>query len=51
LVFDLEKIDPLNEFQSPEMKAGMFLLKIIREPWDDLKEGWSKIQEILNSME
>jgi hypothetical protein len=29
LIFDLGKIDPLNEFQSPEMKAGMLLLKII----------------------
>jgi len=51
LVFDLRKIDPLKEFQSPEMKAGMFLLKIIREPWDDFLMGWSKIREILNSME
>ena len=51
LVFDLGKIDPLNEFQSPEMRAGMFLLKIIREPWDEFIEGWGKIQEILNSME
>jgi hypothetical protein len=50
LVFDLGKIDPLNEFQSPEMMAGMFLLKIIREPWDEFIEGWGKIQEILNSM-
>jgi hypothetical protein len=50
LVFDLGKIDPLNEFQSHEMKAGMFLLKIIRDPWDEFIEGWGKIQEILNSM-
>jgi len=51
LLFDLRKIDPLSEFQSPEMKAGMFLLKIIREPWNDFLIGWSKIREILNSME
>jgi predicted transposase/invertase (TIGR01784 family) len=51
LVFDLRKIDPLSEFQSPEMRAGMFLLKIIREPWNDFLIGWSKIREILNSIE
>ena len=50
-VFDLRKIDPLNEFQSPEMKAGMLLLKIIRDPWEEFIEGWNKIREILNSME
>jgi len=51
LVFDLRKIDPLNEFQSPEMKAGMLLLKIISDPWDEFIEGWQKIREVLNYME
>jgi predicted transposase/invertase (TIGR01784 family) len=51
LTFDLRKIDPLNVFGSPEMKAGMLLLKIIRYPWDEFIEGWSKVREILNSME
>jgi len=51
LIFDLRKIDPLIAFESPEMKAGMFLLKIIREPWEEFIEGWHKIKEILNSME
>ena len=51
LVFDLRKIDPLNEFQSPEMKAGILLLKIISDPWDEFIEGWQKIREVLNYME
>jgi hypothetical protein len=51
LIFDLGKIDPLDEFNSPEMKAGMLLLKIIRDPWHDFINGWSKIQNILNSIE
>ena len=51
LIFDLRKIDPLNAFKSPEMRAGMLLLKIIRDPWDEFIEGWNKIREILNSME
>jgi predicted transposase/invertase (TIGR01784 family) len=51
LIFDLREINPLNEFESPEMKAGMFLLKIIRDPWEEFIEGWHKIKEILNSME
>ena len=51
LVFDLRKIDPLSVFQSPEMRAGMLLLKIISDPWDEFIEGWQKIREILNSME
>ena len=41
----------MDEFNSPEMKAGMLLLKIIRDPWDDFINGWSKIQNILNSIE
>ena len=51
LIFDLRKIDPMNVFKSPEMKAGMILLKIIRYPWDEFNDGWNKIKEILNSME
>ncbi len=51
LIFNLRKIDPLREFFNPELKAGMLLLKIIREPWDEFVEGWSKIKEILNSLE
>ena len=50
MIFDLRKIDPLNEFQSPEMKAGMLLLKIIWDPWDAFVEGWNQIREIINSM-
>ena len=51
LIFDLREIDPLIEFESPEMKAGMLLLKIIHDPWEEFIEGWRKIGEILNSME
>jgi len=51
LIFDLSKIDPLEAFRSPEMRAGMLLLKIIRDPWNEFIEGWNKIREILNSME
>jgi predicted transposase/invertase (TIGR01784 family) len=51
LIFDLRKIDPLREFLNPELKAGMLLLKIIREPWDGFTKGWRKIREILNSLE
>jgi predicted transposase/invertase (TIGR01784 family) len=51
LIFDLRKIDPMSEFKSPELKAGMLLLKIIRYPWDEFINGWNKIKEILNSME
>jgi predicted transposase/invertase (TIGR01784 family) len=51
LIFDLKKIDPLKAFKSPEMRAGMLLLKIIRDPWEEFIEGWHKIKEILNSME
>jgi len=51
LIFDLSKIDPLEAFRSPEMRAGMLLLKIISDPWNEFIEGWNKIQEILNSME
>ncbi len=51
LIFDLNKIDPLKEFGSPEMRAGMLLLKIISDPWNEFINGWQKIREILNSME
>ncbi len=51
LIFDLSKIDPLVAFRSPEMRAGMLLLKIIRDPWNEFREGWQKIREILNYME
>ena len=51
LIFDLNKIDPLKEFGSPEMRAGMLLLKIISDPWNEFINGWKKIREILNSME
>ena len=50
-VFDLGKIDPIRDFVNPELKAGMLLLKIIRDPWEKFIEGWNKIREILNSME
>ncbi len=51
LIFDLGKKEPLDVFKSPEMRAGMLLLKIIRDPWDEFIEGWNRIWEILNSME
>ncbi len=51
LIFDLRKIDPLRDFENPELRAGILLLKIIRDPWDDFIVGWNKIREILNSME
>jgi hypothetical protein len=51
LIFDLREINPLIEFESPEIKAGMLLLKIIRHPWEEFIEGWRKILEILNSKE
>ena len=50
LIFDLRKIHPLRDFENPELKAGMLLLKIIRYPWDDFIDGWNKIREILNTM-
>ncbi len=51
LIFDLRKIDPIRDFENLELKAGILLLKIIRDPWDDFIIGWNKIREILNSME
>ena len=51
LIFDLRKIDPLRDFENQNLKAGILLLKIIRDPWDDFIIGWNKIREILNSME
>jgi len=51
LLFDLRKIDPLIDFLNPELKAGILLLKIIRDNWEDFVNGWQKIRELLNSME
>jgi hypothetical protein len=51
LVFDLRKIDPVRNFESLELRAGLLLLKIIRNPWEEFIEGWAIIREILNSME
>ena len=51
LLFDLRKIDPLIDFENPELKAGILLLKIIRDNWEDFVNGWQKIRYILNSME
>jgi len=51
LIFDMRKIDPLRDFENPELKAGLLLLKIIRDSWEDFIVGWNKIREILNSME
>ena len=51
LLFDLRKIDPLIDFLNPELKAGILLLKIIRDNWEEFVNGWQKIRELLNSME
>ena len=51
LIFDLQKIEPVRDFESLELRAGLLLLKIIRDPWEEFIEGWGKIKEILNSME
>ncbi len=51
LLFDLGKIDPLIDFVNPELKAGILLLKIIRDPWEEFVNGWQKIRDILNSLE
>jgi predicted transposase/invertase (TIGR01784 family) len=51
LVFDLQKIDPVRDFESLELRAGLLLLKIIRDPWEEFIEGWAIIRDILNSME
>jgi predicted transposase/invertase (TIGR01784 family) len=51
LIFDLRKIDPIRDFENPELKAGFLLLKTIRDSWEDFIIGWNKIREILNSME
>jgi len=51
LIFDLGNLDPQSTFKSPDMKAGLLLLKIIRDPWNEFIEGWNQIREILNSME
>jgi predicted transposase/invertase (TIGR01784 family) len=41
----------MRDFENPELKAGILLLKIIGDPWDDFIVGWNKIREILISME
>ena len=51
LIFDLGKIDPTRDFVNSELKAGMLLLKIIRDPWEEFIKGWNKIREILYSLE
>jgi predicted transposase/invertase (TIGR01784 family) len=51
LIFDLGKIDPIRDFVNSELKAGMLLLKIIRDPWEEFMLGWNKIREILYSLE
>ncbi len=51
LIFDLQKIEPIRDFVSPELRAGLLLLKIIRYEWEQFIEGWRKIRNILNSME
>jgi hypothetical protein len=51
LIFDLQKIEPIKDFVNLELRAGLLLLKIIRFPWEEFIQGWSKIKEILNSME
>ncbi len=51
LIFNLQKIDPVKDFVSPELRAGLLLLKIIRYRWEQFIEGWDKIRDILNPME
>ncbi len=51
LIFDLRRIDPARDFMNLELRAGLLLLKIIRDPWVEFQEGWIKIKEILISME
>ena len=51
LIFNLKRIDPVRDFINPELRAGLLLLKIIRDPWEEFIEGWHKIRDILNSME
>jgi len=41
----------MRDFENPELKAGILLLKIIRDPREDFIIGWNKIREILNSLE
>jgi flagellar biosynthesis/type III secretory pathway protein FliH len=41
----------LIDFENPELKAGILLLKIIRDNWEEFVNGWQKIRELLNSME
>ena len=39
------------DFVNPELRAGILLLKIIRDPWEEFVNGWQKIRDLLNSME
>ena len=39
LIFDLRKIDPIRDFDNPELKAGLLFLKIIRDPWEEFIKG------------
>jgi hypothetical protein len=51
LFFDLRKIEQLKDFANPGLRAGILVLKIILEPWEDFIIGCYTIREILNSME
>jgi hypothetical protein len=42
LIFDLRKVDLIRDFENPELKAGILLLKIIRDPWENFIMGWNK---------
>ena len=50
LIFDLRKTEPLKDFQVPEMKAGLLLLKEIGKPWEEFILVWREIQEVLKEM-
>ncbi len=50
IIFDLRKIDPLIDFQVPEMKVGLLLLKEITKPWDEFVTVWREIQKILKTI-
>ncbi len=50
-VFHLQEFDPIQNFQSLELKAGFLLLKQIRKPWVEFVEVWKQIQGILGQME
>jgi predicted transposase/invertase (TIGR01784 family) len=50
IIFDLRKIDPQEDFQVPEMKAGLLILKEITKPWDEFVTVWREIQKILKTI-